>query len=92
MLVVTEKLIQEKPEQVQALVKTWFDVREFMEKNPEKSDEIMAKRAGVSEEELQLFKDGTRFFTLEENLEAFSPGDSMITFTLCRSENGRFYD
>ena len=77
LLVVTEKLIQEKPEQVQALVNTWFDIRDFMAKNPEKSDEIMAKRAGVSQEELQLFKEGTEFFTLEQNLEAFSPGDAM---------------
>lgn len=77
LLVVTEKLIEEKPEQVQALVKTWFDIREFMEQNPERSDEIMARRAGVSPEELQLFKEGTRFLTLEENVEAFSPGDNM---------------
>jgi NitT/TauT family transport system substrate-binding protein len=77
LLVVTEKLIQEKPEQVQALVNTWFDIRDFMAENPEKSDEIMAKRAGVSQEDLQLFKEGTEFFTLEQNLEAFSPGDTM---------------
>ncbi len=38
----------------------------------------MATRAGVSTEELKLFKEGTRFFTLEDNLEAFSPGDSMV--------------
>ncbi|MEB3228024.1 MAG: aliphatic sulfonate ABC transporter substrate-binding protein, partial [Synechocystis sp.] len=77
LLVVTEKLIQEKPEQVQGLVNTWFDIRKFMAENPEKSDEIMAKRAGVSQEDLQLFKEGTEFFTLEQNLEAFSPGDTM---------------
>ena len=77
LLVVTEKLIKEKPEQVQALVKTWFEVRDFMEKNPEKADQIMAKRAGVSPEELKLYKEGTRFFTLAENIEAFSPGDTM---------------
>ncbi|MGA1623106.1 MAG: aliphatic sulfonate ABC transporter substrate-binding protein [Synechocystis sp.] len=77
LLVVTEKLIQEKPEQVQGLVNTWFDIRKFMAENPEKSDEIMAKRAGVSQEDLQLFKEGTEFFTLEQNLEAFSPGETM---------------
>ena len=77
LLVVTEKLIKEKPEQVQALVKTWFEVRDFMEKNPEKADQIMAKRAGISPEELKLYKEGTRFFTLAENIEAFSPGDTM---------------
>lgn len=77
LLVVSQKLIDTQPTQVQALVKTWFDVREFMQKNPEKSDQIMAKRAGVTEEELQLFKEGTKFFTIEENLEAFTPGDNM---------------
>ncbi len=77
LLVVTQKLIDEQPEQVQALVNTWFDILEFMEKNPEKADEIMAKRADVSVEDLQLFKEGTQMFTLEDNLEAFSPGDSM---------------
>ncbi|MGB3693433.1 MAG: ABC transporter substrate-binding protein [Spirulinaceae cyanobacterium] len=77
LLVVTQKLIDEQPEQVQALVNTWFDILDFMEKNPEKADEIMANRADVSVEELQQFKEGTKMFTLEDNLEAFSPGDSM---------------
>ncbi|MEM6252212.1 MAG: ABC transporter substrate-binding protein [Cyanobacteria bacterium P01_D01_bin.156] len=77
LLVVTQKVIDEQPEQVQALINTWFDILAFMEENPERSDEIMAERAGVTTEELQLFKEGTRMFTLEDNLEAFSPGDSM---------------
>ncbi|NJK72206.1 MAG: ABC transporter substrate-binding protein [Synechococcaceae cyanobacterium SM2_3_60] len=78
LLVVSQTLIDEQPDQVQALVNTWFDIRAFMAENPERADEIMAERAGVSIEELELFKDGTRFFTLEDNLEAFSPGDSMV--------------
>jgi NitT/TauT family transport system substrate-binding protein len=77
LLVVSQKLIDEQPEQVQALVNTWFDIIDFMAKNPEKADEIMAKRADVTVEELQLLKEGTKIFTIEENLEAFSDGDSM---------------
>lgn len=77
LLVVTQKLIDEQPDKAQALVNTWFDVLDFMEQNPERADEIMAERADVTVEELQLFKDGTRMFTLEDNLEAFSDGDSM---------------
>ena len=77
LLVVSQKLIDEQPEQVQGLVKSWFDTLEFMEKNPAKADEIMAARADVSVEELQLFKEGTKIFTVEENLEAFRKGDSM---------------
>lgn len=77
LLVVSQKLIDEQPDQVQALVNTWFDILDFMEENPERADEIMAKRANVSIEELQLFKQGTRIFTIEENLEAFSSGDGI---------------
>jgi len=77
LLVVSQTLIDEKPEQVQALVNSWFDIRDFMQKNPGKADEIMAERAGVSVEEFEQFKEGTKFFTVEDNLEAFSPGDSM---------------
>ena len=77
LLVASQKLVDEKPEQAQALVNTWFDVLDFMEKNPQKADEIMAARADVTTEELQLLKEGTKIFTIEENLEAFSLGDSM---------------
>ena len=77
LLVVTQKLIDEQPDKVQAIVNTWFDVLDFMVQNPERSDEIMAERADVTLEELQLFKEGTRMFTLEDNLTAFSEGNSM---------------
>jgi NitT/TauT family transport system substrate-binding protein len=49
-----------------------------MEANPERADELLAERAGVSLEEFELFREGTRFFTVEDNLEAFSEGDSMV--------------
>ena len=77
LLAVSQTLIDERPDQVQAIVNTWFDVLAFMEENPEESDEIMAARAGVTPEELQKFKEGTRMFTLEDNLEAFSEGEGM---------------
>jgi NitT/TauT family transport system substrate-binding protein len=77
LLVTSQTLIDERPDQVQALVNTWFDVLEFIKNNPERADEIMAKRADVTTEELQLFKEGTKIFTIEENLEAFSEGNSM---------------
>lgn len=77
LLVVSQTLIDERPDQVQALINTWFATLEFMAANPDRADEIMAQRAEVSVEEFQQFKDGTKIFTIDENLEAFSPGDSM---------------
>ncbi|MGF1574486.1 MAG: ABC transporter substrate-binding protein [Cyanophyceae cyanobacterium] len=78
LLVLSQTLIDERPEDVQAIVDTWFDVLEFMETNPGRSDEIIAERAGVSVEELDLFRDGIIFFSSEDNIEAFSEGASMV--------------
>lgn len=77
LLVVSQTLIDEQPDQVQALVDTWFDILAFMDENPERANEIMAERASISSEEFDKYLEGTKIFTLEENLEAFSPGDTM---------------
>ena len=82
LLVVSQKLIDEQPDQVQALVDTWWDIREFMENNPVRAEEIMynllvERGINITTEDMRLFKEGTRFFTVEENLEAFSPGEGM---------------
>ena len=77
LLVVTEKLVNSHPEQVQALIDTWFDILDFMATNPARADEIMANRAGINYDELQLFKAGTKMFNLEDNLEAFADGNNM---------------
>ncbi|MBD2232120.1 ABC transporter substrate-binding protein [Phormidium tenue] len=74
LLVVSQKLIDSRPDQVQALVNTWFDILAFIEENPERANEIMAKRASVSDTEFEKYTEGTKIFTLDENLEAFSAG------------------
>lgn len=90
LLVLTQTLVDERPDQAQAMVNTWFDILAFMEENPERADEIMAKRANVSIEELQMLKEGTKIFTLEENLEAFSDGDDMTHMPYAAQEMADF--
>ena len=77
LLVMSQKAVDEQPEQVQAIVNTWFATLDYIAKNPDESDKIMADRSGVSVEEYKDFKAGTRIFTIEENLEAFSEGNGM---------------
>jgi NitT/TauT family transport system substrate-binding protein len=72
-LVVQRSLIKEHPEQVQALVNTWFETLSYTQANAAKSLEIQAKRAGVSVAEYQEYATGTKVFTLEENLKALYP-------------------
>lgn len=80
LLVTSQTLIDERPEQVQALVDTWFAVLDFIDENPEEAAEIMSRRAGVSSEEFEIYTEGTRIFTLEENLEAFSDGGEDMVY------------
>lgn len=89
-LVVSRKTLTEKPQQVQALVDSWFATLDFISKNKEKAYEIMAKRAGVTAKEYQEYEAGTKIFTLAENLQAFSPGTSMTSLTYAAQEISKF--
>lgn len=73
-LVVTGALRQERPEDVQALVKTWFDTIAWIKSNRTEAISIMAKRAGVSEADYAGYDAGTTIFSLEDNLRAFAAG------------------
>ncbi|MFB2937336.1 aliphatic sulfonate ABC transporter substrate-binding protein [Aerosakkonemataceae cyanobacterium BLCC-F154] len=89
-LVVSRKFLQEKPEEIQALVNSWFATLEYMQKNPEQSYEIMAKRAGVPVSEYKEYADGTRIFTIEENLKAFQPGNDLNSLQFAAQEMSKF--
>ena len=77
LLVVTEELVDKHHDIVQALTEIWFDILNFMATNQSRADEIMMNRAGVSPQEFELFREGTKMFDLEDNLEAFADGSSM---------------
>jgi NitT/TauT family transport system substrate-binding protein len=73
-LVVSGAFLNQHPESVQALVKTWFDTLAWISANKAEAIRIMAKRAGVSEADYQTYDAGTTIFSLEDNLQAFTPG------------------
>ena len=91
-LVVTRKFVNEHPEQVQAMVDSWFATLDFIKANPDKAIEIMARRAGVSVEEYKDYKEGTRIFTIEENLKAFQPGNDMTSLMFAAGEMTKFLE
>ena len=86
----SQTVIDERPDDVQAIVNTWFDVLAFMEENPDRANEIMAERAGITTEELAALSDGTRMFTLEDNLEAFSDGEGIKYMSSAAEEMAEF--
>ena len=89
-LVVSRQLINERPQVVQGLVDTWFQTIDFIKQNPEKAYGIMAKRAGVSIGEYKEYDAGTKIFTIEENLQAFSPGSDMTSLEYAAGEISKF--
>jgi NitT/TauT family transport system substrate-binding protein len=75
-LVVKPSLVKDRPNDVQALVKTWFDTLDWIRANRDQAVAIMAKRAGVSTDDYLTYDAGTTIFTLEKNVEAFTPGST----------------
>jgi NitT/TauT family transport system substrate-binding protein len=73
-LVVRSELVRDRPQDVQALVNTWFDTIKWIKENREAAVEIMAKRAGVTPEDYRSYDAGTTIFTRQQNLDAFTPG------------------
>lgn len=70
-LVATEKAAgQDKA--MSALVKAWYMTLDYIKQNPEEATKIMAKKAGLSVDEYNEFKNGTTIFTAEEALNAFA--------------------
>lgn len=89
-LVVSRKLVNERPQDVQALVNTWFDTLDFIRTNREKAYEIMAERAGVTVEEYKQYDAGTKIFSIEENLKAFSPSEDMSSLSYAAKQISEF--
>ncbi|MCG8348116.1 MAG: aliphatic sulfonate ABC transporter substrate-binding protein [Chloroflexales bacterium] len=76
-LVLSRALVNERPDDVQKIIQTWYDTLAYIEANPDEAYAIMAERAGVSVEDYRTYDEGTTIFSVQDNLNAFSPGDSM---------------
>jgi NitT/TauT family transport system substrate-binding protein len=62
------------PDQVQAVVQTWFDTIAWIKANPAAAVSVMAKKGGVSDADYTTYDAGTTIFTKEQNLAAFESG------------------
>src|SRR4029079_2806527 len=71
LLVFQEKVVTERPADVQKIVATWFDVLAFIKSNEKEAVAIMAKVVEQKPEDYLAFMPGTKFFDLKANLHAF---------------------
>jgi NitT/TauT family transport system substrate-binding protein len=91
-LVFTRKFVKEHPEQVQAVVNSWFETLRHINKgmNKDEDDLIMSKRAGVTLAEYKDYTDGTKIFTAEDNIEAFKQGKDNTYLSQAAAETNQF--
>jgi NitT/TauT family transport system substrate-binding protein len=89
-LVFTRKFVNEHPDQVQAMVDSWFATLDYIKANPEPSIAIMAKRAGTTVDEYKDYAKGTKIFTIEENLQAFQSGTTMASLPYAAEQMSKF--
>ena len=75
-LVFDSAFVAAHPDEVQKVVKTWFDTIAWITANKDEALSIMAKKAGVSVEDYRTYDAGTTIFTKEQNLAAFTPGST----------------
>jgi len=73
-LVVSDDMIKNRPEDVQALVNSWFDTLAWIKDNKQAANEILAKQAGVDPKDYDSYAAGLSMFTLQQNIDAFTPG------------------
>jgi NitT/TauT family transport system substrate-binding protein len=73
-LVFTADFVRDHPDEVQKIVKTWFDTITWISANKDEAITIMAKKAGVSADEYKTYDGGTTIFNRDQNLAAFASG------------------
>jgi len=73
-LVFDATFVADHPDEVQKVVKTWFDTLKWISDNKDAAIEIMAKKAGVSAADYKSYDAGTTIFSRDQNLSAFESG------------------
>jgi NitT/TauT family transport system substrate-binding protein len=74
-LVVTPKLVKDRPADVQKLVNAWYDTLEWIKANPAEATGIMATHAQLSAQEYGQLAEGTKLFTPQEALKGYTGQD-----------------
>jgi NitT/TauT family transport system substrate-binding protein len=64
--------IRDRPNEVKAFIKSWFQAQEYWKANPEESKALIAKTLDIKPTEVST--DGIQLSGLQENLKAFTPG------------------
>ncbi len=95
-LAFNSNIIKERPDEIQAIVKSLIEARNFVYSNKEEALEIMSKAEGMSKEEIEGGINGVHHLDLKENIEAmkkskkitslYTSGKIIVEFYLNRGQ------
>ena len=63
-------MVEERPEDIRAFLKAWFEAVEYRQTNPEEANKLIAKFLNIPVEQVEP-DDQLKIFTLAETLELF---------------------
>lgn len=88
-IVFNAKALKERPDDVRAFLKAWFEAVDFRKANPERANQIIAAQIGYPAEDITV---DAQIYTLQENIVLFSDSapDSMIDLKNAYQANADF--
>jgi NitT/TauT family transport system substrate-binding protein len=73
-IVFRTSVVRERPKDIQAFIRAWFQAQDYWKANPEESKALIAKTLSIKPEEVST--EGVKLYTLKDNLKAFTPGST----------------
>lgn len=82
-------VLRERPDDVQAFVRAWFQAVDYWKANFKEGNELIAKALKISPETISL--EGVELLTLKDNLKAFTPGNTTASLYHTAQLYSNFY-
>lgn len=76
-LFMREEVIDNRPDDIVAFIKGWYQAVDFVKTNPDESKSIIGKAFGLTNEEVEILLPKVRYEGKKENAEAFGTSDKL---------------
>lgn len=90
LLVMNGDVVKNRRDDVQKIVAAWFDAMNYWKAHPEEAIAIMAKHAETNTKDYAQLAQGTKIFTLDDNLNAFAKKDDLTSLGYSAKKTGEF--
>ena len=80
-IVFRQDVVKERPDDIRAFLKAWFEAVDYRQKNPEEARQIAAKYTNLPLDQIAI-DDTIHIMTLQDNLTLFQPEGANGTFSL----------